>query len=362
MTHDGEQDGRAAPTGGAVLRGLIAGRNAQREGAGAPPALPRVAPVTPARAAATAAGRAGKDLYGLPVRGLAARVGAATLAELAELLPDPALLAVVQDPAGALGVMALTPDMIASLIEVQALGRVTARPVTRRRPTLSDAMICADYVDALLTNFGVELATLEGFEGFGRFRYVSHLDDQRPLMLMLEDASYRTLAMDLQMGGTQGREAQIFLALPQPQAAALPKPAAPDHAAGDGTAPARTAPRRAPDLGAAMRDAPIDLVGVLCRKRLTLAQLRGLAEGATIPLPRAGLGDIALETRQGQVVARGRLGEIDGHYAVRLGQGEGTGLTDLPSAGSAGDDQAPIDDLDQPDSFRAAPLSALSGT
>ena len=87
---------------------------------------------TPARAAATAIGRAADRLYQLPVRALSVQPGALTLAELPELLPELPLVVVLQGPGDLLGAIALCPQAVAALVEWQALGRVTSRGLERR--------------------------------------------------------------------------------------------------------------------------------------------------------------------------------------------------------------------------------------
>jgi flagellar motor switch protein FliM len=123
----------------------------------------------------------------LPVFVESAELLPMTLPELAELLPERALLAVLEGGRDALGVMALCPSLLASIIEMQAIGRVTSRPPANRRPTRTDAAISADFVNSLLAELGREIGDRPGIPAFGAFRYATHMDDPRPLGLMLED-------------------------------------------------------------------------------------------------------------------------------------------------------------------------------
>ena len=50
-------------------------------------------------------------------------------------------------------------------------------------------------------------------------------------------------------------------------------------------APPVAAPVRV-SLAAAMQDAPVSVTGVLCRKRVSLAELRGFLDGRLLSLPR----------------------------------------------------------------------------
>lgn len=352
-----------AMPGGGVLRRLLAARLAAEEDACRPPQLPQPAPPTPAKAAAIAIGRAADRLYGLQVQPTAIAPGALSLAELPELLPDPALLAVLEGPGEALGVMALSPETVTALIEVQALGRITGRPAERRRPTRSDAMLCADFVNALMAEIAQELDGIDGFEGWAGYRYASYLDDPRPLALMLDDRPFRSIAMDLRLGGPQGREARILIALPQPgpsgRPAHAPAPAARPAAPTADPAPVPAEPLPRPTLAANVREAPVELVGILCRRRISLGELRALAPGRILALPRVSLADTRLETPSGQVLAHGKLGEADGCHAIRL-QGPDTGSQPQDDPAPPGEGRPyrhhlPIEDLARPDPFRAPP-------
>ncbi|MDO5632521.1 MAG: FliM/FliN family flagellar motor switch protein [Paracoccus sp. (in: a-proteobacteria)] len=361
-------------TQGAILRRLLRGRNVSRVDAGQAPGMPQNIPQTPARGAAVALGRAAEELYNLPARAVSVVTGAQTLAELSELLPEPALLAVVAGPGDVVGVVAMDPACYTALIEVQALGRLTTRPVETRRPTRSDALICADFVNRLLAELQTEIGALDGYESYRGFAYASHLDDPRPLMLMLEDTGYRTLSMSVTFGASDARrEGRIFVALPQQRpAGALPAPqpvlragtAAQTKVDGAAVAPASNGP----DLGAAVQEAPVELLGILCRRKVSLGELRGLRPGKLLALPRVSLLDARLETRQGQVLAHGKLGESEGCHAIRLhdpadenlyqppehSTPEALAALSRPGEGARPAMEPPMGDLEQPDGFRRA--------
>lgn len=339
------------------LRALLRAR--AQTGPDRPARLPQPHPPSPARAAATAIGRAAERLYRMPVLPVDVRPGVATLADLPELLPEQSLLVVLQGPGDQLGAMALDFETVTALIEVQALGRVTARPAERRRLTRSDAAICVDFVNAAMTELATEMAGVDGFGSLAGYRYATHLDDARPLVLMLEDRPYRSLSFDLRFGGAETRNGRILIALPQgaemsdtrarPSFGPAPSPS-------DGMADAETGPT----LAGAMTAAPIEVVGILCRRRITLGELRALAPGRLLALPRASLAEARLETRGGQVLATGKLGESAGCYAIRLHDPSGA-PADLGGAGPADlsldRHKAPRDlppaDLTDSDPFRA---------
>ncbi|RNF33558.1 FliM/FliN family flagellar motor C-terminal domain-containing protein [Paracoccus methylarcula] len=323
-----------------LLRQLLQARNRSKTELGRAPQLPVLPPPTPARAAGIAIGRIAENLYQLPLEAESVALDGASLAELPELLPEGALLIVLQGTGEAMGVMALCRDTVMALIEIQTLSRVTARPAPCRKLTRADALMCAEFANALMAELGAELEALDDFAGMGDFRYATYLEDPRPLALILEDRPFRSLAFRVGLGHESARKAMIFLALPKPDV-----PDGKDIPADPADARAEPVPRvmtlAAPKppgtggagtvtLASAMREVPVDIVAVLCRRRITLRELRALEPGKVLNLPRVSLADATLELADGQVLARGKLGEAEGCHALRLHD------PDVPIAEDAG--------------------------
>ncbi|MFB9225139.1 FliM/FliN family flagellar motor switch protein [Paracoccus cavernae] len=373
-----------APSGRAshadILRAMIVSRpeSAPEELSFTPDfdALPEVE-VDIGRAAAVALGRTADRLYGLPVFVENVANAPATPAELAELFPERALLAVVQGDGDRLGVVALCPSLIASLIEMQAIGRVSARAVRARKPTRTDAAITADFVNRLLCELGNALPDSAGGPDFASYRYASFLDDARPLLLMLEDAPLANLTLNFRIGSGGQRDGKILVALPEAASPALPdfgktmaaltviapeSRFAPDEGRDIGPSgfPDAAESTADPDsLAQAVRQAPIPLQGVLCRRQMTLRAIRALKPGDLIALPTGILNETRLETGNGQILAKGRLGEADGLHAIRLHgpeHGAGTsGIVMSPPSGLIEGDHLPLIDTREPDHFRLPP-------
>ncbi|MDF3608392.1 FliM/FliN family flagellar motor switch protein [Paracoccus sp. DMF-8] len=322
----------------------------------------------------TALGRTAEKLYALPVFVQDIQLGASTLAELPELLPEQALLAVVEGRAAAIGVVALSPTLVASVIEMQAIGRVSGREVRMRKPTRTDASISADFVNMLLSELGKELAAQTALPAFSAFSYASFLDDPRPLMLMLEDVALTRVTLNFRIGAGGQRDGSIVIALPtphmpDPKSRPSEKPLLTGAPGAQNTVPGR-APANAilqqgtPEpmatssetLALAMQDAPVHLVGILCRKKVSLGSLRNLVPGALIPLPPAALDDARLETRHGQLLAQGRRGRSDGYHAIRLRAAakpdQSHRVMRPNSAGHRATPGFPQVDITEPDAFR----------
>ncbi|MFV0409953.1 MAG: hypothetical protein ACK5LJ_09750 [Paracoccus sp. (in: a-proteobacteria)] len=188
----------------AVLGQYLTGARAAK------PARAMVPRHTPERAVVMAIGRAAQRACALALTPIQARIGSATLAEL----PEHGLTVIVEGPKGALGVVALLPGLLAAVIEMQSLGRILPQPPCERRPTRTDASICADFVNAALMDLAGELFAMPDGEGPTVFRFASYVDDPKPLELMLDDILYRCFRFDARLGHGGQREGGLVILLP----------------------------------------------------------------------------------------------------------------------------------------------------
>ena len=355
----------------------VLGQHLARARAGVP-AVPQRAAVpkaTPERAIATAIGRAAQAACGLPIYPAQARITPATLAEIIEILPERGLTLVVEGPMGALGVVALCPALLASVIEMQSLGRVTRQPPRERRATRTDASICADFANLALAELAAELGTLTPEAAHPVFRFASFVEDPKPLELMLEDIAYRCLRLDMKVGQGGVRDASLLVFLPDTETApAMAADAAPGQAASAHVAPGPAGGR---SLAGAVRAAPVLLNAVLCRRKITLRELRALQPGSVLALPHDAMATARLETTSGLVIAQGKLGALHGSRAIRISARAGAagtatdGFADTGTETAASDNvfsadlmdssgamdmsllaEAPLADADEPDPFR----------
>lgn len=297
---------------GEILRRKIA---AQRRSAA------EAVPETALRALRLALGRAARAEAGLDIEVVRVSDRRLSLAELLEVPPERAFLAILEGPEGALGLMALSYPLMAALIEMQTIGRLTAAVPPPRRPTRTDAAMVAGVVDRCLRDLEATLAEAPDLAWAGGFHYASYLEDPRPLGLLLEDEPYRVMGAEITIGGGS-RTATVVLALP---------------AAGRGAKPAaKAAPEReearsvrawSQGMQAAVGGATVCLDAVMTRVRLPLERLMTLAPGALLPIGTASLDSVSLETRDGRRVAEARLGQNRGMRALRL-----TRIEDVPQA------------------------------
>lgn len=346
-----------------VLRQLLLARNRSKTELGRAPQLPVLPRPTPAQAAATAIGRVAETLYQMALKSDAVALDSASLAELPELLPEGALLIVLQGAGEEMGVIALCRDTVMALIEIQTLSRVTSRPIPQRKLTRADALMCAEFVNTLIAELGQELTPLDGFARIGEFRYATYLDEPRPLALILEDKPFRTMSFQIEMGVKPARKSKIFLALPAsigseeksspPETGAASVVALQDMSAQENTLP-RPKETGLGTLAPTVQDVSIDVVGILCRRRVTLRELREMKEGEVLTLPRVSLAGATLELKDGQVIARGKLGEAEGCHALRLRDPEMPVAADSEFPRQAPNIDGQVDALPMPDPMDVA--------
>lgn len=340
------------PTGSSVLWRHVAAATSRRAGAEMTGALPvRAAARSPERVVAGAIGRAADRIHRMPLFFDRVQWSEAALAELGELLPEGALVSVIEGPGDSLGIVGICPELLAAITEMQTAGRVSSRPAPPRRPTRTDGSICSDFINALLAELGADPSLLPGRDRIRGYRYASHLDDLRALDLLLEDGGFHLLSVGLRAGEAGQRNGQLVIAWPV-------DPAQPACESGNGAAPPEDC-TKATSLADAVLDAPFELRGILCRRRISLRELAALAPGDVVALPPDVLGAATLETALGQVLFRGKLGEMAGRHALRLladgasVAGTADPATAPPSAATAGPDALSLGDLDSPDPFRA---------
>lgn len=275
--------------------------------------------------------RAARDTMGLALEVRHLTLIRRSQAELLELPPDLAFLAMLEGPGDGLGLLALSPSVLASMIEVQTMGRVSPQPVAARKPTRTDAAMVAAMIDAALSGLEEALAEEADLVWAGGFRYASFLDDARPLGLLLEDHPYRVLTAGVALADGV-RLGEVLLALPAEGRGRRPdrKPGALDHAAIAG-----------PVFSAALSDAVMGadaaLQAVICRMQLPLHAVMRLAAGDVLTLAQSTLDQITLEGSDGRTVGQGRLGQNRGLRALRL--------TDTPDVARPRPTPAPVPQL-----------------
>jgi flagellar motor switch protein FliM len=234
-----------------------------------------------------------------------------SLADIVEIVPARALIAVLDGPNEGLGFIALDPQVMGGFIEAQTIGKVKSTDLVARKTTRTDAAMVAGVIDGALRGLEQGLAEEADLIWAGGFRYASFLDDPRPLGLLLEDADYKVLRAEVDLAGG-ARRGEILLALP---------------AEGRGTVSAtKVDGSTVPEAGNAFIHAFADRVNgaqccieaILARLTVPLSDVLNLSKGMVLALPQAALSQISLEGFDRRRVGEGKLGQNRGMRAVRL--------------------------------------------
>lgn len=306
-----------------------AARLADPRGTGAEKALP------------LAMARAARDAFALALDCKALRTGTVSVAEVVERVPERSLICLLEGPEDGLGVIILSPELLAGLIEVQALGKVMPGPALVRRPTRTDAAMVAGWLNEMMEGLERALLMDDDLTWVDSFRYASCLDEARPLGLLLDDAPHRMMLGEVDLA--RGTKTGSFL-LALPAAGRGRRPIGAEEA--DAQRPPPPPPFEA-QLHDQIMAAECQMNAVIGRLRLPLGQVMELMPHLILPLGGAGLGHVSLETVEGRVLASGRMGQTRGNRALRI--------TEL----AAEMDRASASDAALPADAASAPLPAL---
>jgi len=258
-------------------------------------------------------GRAVRDSVALDVIFSTLRLETMSLGELLETLPDRALIAMLEGPGRGLGLLVLAPSLMGGLIEIQTFGKLTNAPPLVRRPTRTDAAMVFGLLDSALAGLAQGLLSEPDRVWTEGYRIASHIEDPRPLGLLLEDISFRVLSGQVVLGGGEKSGAMI-LALPASGCGRQPESVAPAKIA---QAPGRGLLFRAA-LTEQVNQSGARLSAVIARVRLPLNEVIALRPGDPVSLGSATIDRVDLEGVDGVRLAGGKLGQSRGQRAVRL--------------------------------------------
>ena len=267
--------------------------------------------VQPARALASGLSRAAEAAMSLAVSATSSAERVGGLTDLLETVPESGLLAVLEGPGEAQGLISLDSALLSAVIEKQMTGGLSPKAPPARPVTRTDAALAADLIDAMLREFETPLRSRKEARWACGFGYSSHVEDIRPLGLLLEDVDYRifVLELDLELGSRSGR---AILALPA-------------EGRGDVVVAENVAEPEVPrdvawqeGFGTAVRGADVRLEAIMHRVKLPFSRVRKLEVGDEIPLPATCIDRVRLVGAGGGTFAVGRLGQSRGNRAVRV--------------------------------------------
>ena len=214
------------------------------------------------------------------------------------------LLVLLDGATGARGAAQLDCQFLTALIEMQTTGKVRPSQADPRPVTRTDAAIAAPLLDAVLARYDEQLSENDPDFKPVQFRFGDMMEDARALSLALEDPEFDLyrLTLDLEDGAKTG---QLTLILPHRNV----KP----------RAEAQAKPRLSADtqtLEDSAMDAQVALDAVLAQVKIPLKDVCAFAPGMVLPLDRDCLQKTELTAVDGKVIARVRMGQMNGMRAV----------------------------------------------
>lgn len=239
--------------------------------------------------------------------GLVATVGpeaTVTTARALSAVTDDQLLIVLEKDDGPCGLAALDRALVTGLTEIQTLGKVTRFPLEDRLYTATDAAMVAPLLDAALPRFSSMLVGQPEREYLQGYGFGALADDVQSATLALDAERFHVfrfeigLAQDLRSGNA------LFL-FP----AAQEKPA--------------DQPGSEPKPGkyeASMKLVPTRMQAILTRIHIPLEKAQALKPGDLLEMSPDVVNAATLVVDGGHVAAKGKIGQINGFRAVRIGE------------------------------------------
>ncbi|WP_172330914.1 FliM/FliN family flagellar motor C-terminal domain-containing protein [Mangrovicoccus sp. HB161399] len=318
--------------------------------AGRPP--PEFGEVSPAKALRLALAKAGQEVLGQVVTGSGIEEMKLSVAKIAESLPEGALVVELDGPRGCRGLLALDRGLVCAITESLTTGRISAGDLPDRSPSRTDALLSRKFLVMVLTVFAARLVGHPAAEWATGFVPDDPVEDLRRLPVTMEDVPYRMLRMEIDFA-LGARLGPICIVLPWDGTDAMPPP------------PEALPPPEEVDaewqrnIEGAVMGVRMELRAVLGRKTMSISDLRALAPDDVIRLPTAAIEATELVAPDGHVLFTGKLGDLNGYKAVKIGRimfGEGDG--EDGGGGSAAEEQLDLSGL--VDAMADAPPSDLS--
>lgn len=231
--------------------------------------------------------------------------------DLAEVVDDIdetwALYPLVHDD-GQVGSIMISPETAVAIVEQQTMGQLLPTAGDARELTRTDKALTQPLLDRFLQNFDEALIAAPTAYWTREYRCEDAVGTRHLLALQLEASEYRTFDISINFVGTD-RTGELRLILPiKSQTSAA--------ASNDSQDAEPDAERKS--LKAAALQAPVELTAVMCKLRISLAELNNLAPGTVIPVPMQKPGSAKLVDKQGKTSIPVNLGQLHGMRAVRL--------------------------------------------
>lgn len=252
--------------------------------------------------------RTAAKLCDLPLAVIGARQARCVHEDLGRFLADERMLVLLEGPEGQAGAVCLDTNFVTALIQQQTMGKVSTLTGVARPFTGTDAALAEPLIEAMLTRAAGLAEQPPDQRCLQGYRFGARVEDARSLLLVLEAERFRVFDLTIDIAGGVGQGA-VCLVLPD-----MPEDPQAANASGG------KQQSKGPHLDQAFGSIRADLTAMICRIRLPLSELAAMRPDDVIPLVRERLKETELISIDGQCVAVGRLGQVNGLRALRLNE------------------------------------------
>lgn len=250
----------------------------------------------------------GKEMFDMPLSVIGAVTQDCNAADLSELTDDAALLCLLEDD-GQVGAAVIGTEIVGGLIQQQTMGRIGPSNGDTRPMTQTDAIMCAPLLDSLFKRVKPMLEIKAEQDVVTDFSFGARFEDARAMAMALDQPEYFVVRLTLDLAGGV-RQGDLALVLPKTRAVKTEQVNG-DQSEGTGVS-------ETPKLDNVVMALPAELMIVLCKLTLELAQVEQWAIGDVVNLPQNSFSDTEIFTKTGVKIGSGKLGQVDGLRALRL--------------------------------------------
>jgi flagellar motor switch protein FliM len=255
-----------------------------------------------AKALRLAAAKAAEDGTGMVMQVTNVVEELTSTSRLPDQIPENSLLALLEGPENAYGLAVFSLAVTTSVVEQMTTGSVQKHAPEDRKPTSTDSVMCFELIDQMLAHFEhivQEAADPPQIEGY---RTAAQLSETRSIPIAFDDIRYRMFRISVDMGRGV-RTGEIMFIYP----AFRPKPKPEPGTQSDWQT----------DFKTSVMKTKASLDTILHRVSLPLSDAANLTVGMTIPIPHEALMRVEV-VADGRRVSYGRLGQVNGHRAIRI--------------------------------------------
>lgn len=259
--------------------------------------------ISPAKALRIAIARAGEAAAELEVAIAGFSETKVNLEEIAKILEEPHMIFKIISPVAGIGLALWDTQSVSAFLEQLITGRVVPSAAEKREPTPTDAAILSSVFNSIMSGFDAELGQIAGLPPVQGYRYAGTFDDGRAVSMALDDVAYRQYQVSLDLGNS-AKKGMLHLIFPWEKAST-----------GSANSGGKQWSNRWHD---AVQDAEAPVLAILHRLAKPLSEIAQFEIGTTIAIPTEAIGMVSLEGQDHRAVAAGRLGQSNGHRAVRI--------------------------------------------